>query len=113
MARQCVYAYELLIKAQNQGMCTLQSQKIQYREVQNIMFNFRIINCSDGTQVIDPSLKTPYSALTPVQMTEYQEMSVQIAVMERMKRKAAREEKRRMKRERNLFYKLASVCGLL
>lgn len=40
------------------------------------MFDFRIITCTDGTQVIDPSLKTPYSALTPVQMAEYMEMDV-------------------------------------
>lgn len=77
------------------------------------MFDFGIISCPDGTQVIDPSLKTPYSALSPSQMEEYMEISSQIAVMKRMRRKAAREEKRRMKRERNPFYKFASVCGLL
>lgn len=77
------------------------------------MFNFRIITCPDGTQVIDPSLKTPYSALDPSQMEEYMEISSQIAVMKRMRRREQREEQRRMKRERNPFYKLASVCGLL
>jgi len=51
------------------------------------MFNFRIITCPDGTQIIDPSLKTPYSALTPVQMEEYMEIDTQIAFMERLKRK--------------------------
>ena len=77
------------------------------------MFNFRIINCPDGTQVIDPSLKTPYSALTPVQMEEYMEIDTQIAVMERLKRKARREAERKRVIRKNLFYKLASVCGLL
>lgn len=77
------------------------------------MFNFRIITCPDGTQVIDLSLKTPYSALSPSQMEEYMEISSQIAVMKRMRRKEQREAQRRMKRERNPFYKLASVCGLL
>lgn len=77
------------------------------------MFNFRIINCSDGTQIIDPSLKTPYSALTPDQMEEYIKMDDQIAIIERLERKVRRENSRKMKRERNPFYKLASVCGLL
>ena len=32
------------------------------------MFNFRIIACADGTDVIDTRLKTPYSSLTHAQM---------------------------------------------
>ena len=35
------------------------------------MFNFRIIDTPDGNQIIDRSLKTPYNALTPLQMVEY------------------------------------------
>lgn len=77
------------------------------------MFNFRIITCPDGTQVIDCSLKTPYNALTPVQMEEYMEIDTQIAVMERLKRKAKRESNRKRVIRKNLFYKLSSVCGLL
>lgn len=77
------------------------------------MFNFRIINCADGTQVIDPSLKTPYSALTPVQMEEYLEMDNQIAVMERLKRKAKRESGRRQGIKKNLLYKAACMAGLM
>lgn len=77
------------------------------------MFNFRIITCPDGTQVIDHSLKTPYSALTPIQMEEYMEMDIQIAIMERLKRKAKRESERKRVIRKNLFYKLASVYGLL
>lgn len=77
------------------------------------MFNFRIISCADGTQVIDPSLKTPYSVLTPVQMGEYMEIDAQIAIMKRMQRRAKREANRKMKRERNPLYKIACACGLL
>lgn len=76
------------------------------------MFEFRIINYTNDTQVIDHSLKTPYSALTPVQMEEYMEVDTQIAVMERMRRKAQREEKRR-KCKQNLFYNLACICGIV
>ncbi len=77
------------------------------------MFNFRIINCSDGTQVIDPSLKTPYSALTPDQMQEYMEVDDQLAVMKRLRRRAQRESDRKLKRERNPFYRIAYACRLL
>lgn len=73
------------------------------------MYDFRIITCADGSEIIDHSLKTPYSALTPTQMTEYQEMAIQIAISERMKRKTQKEEERRLKRKRNLFYKLTSI----
>lgn len=76
------------------------------------MFNFRIISCPDGTQVIDHSLKTPYSALTPVQMTEYMEIDTQIAVMERLRRKAKRESNRKRKLKWNPLYKAACMFGL-
>lgn len=76
------------------------------------MFNFRIITCPDGTQIIDSSLKTPYSALTPVQMEEYMEIDSQIAVMERLKRKAKRESDHKCKMKRNPLYKAACMFGL-
>lgn len=77
------------------------------------MFDFRIITCTDGTQVIDPSLKTLYSALTPVQMAEYMEMDHQIAVMERLRRKERRKEGRRQGIRKNPFYKAACMFGLV
>ena len=88
------------------------TQTAQKRKVE-IMFNFRIITCPDGTQIIDPSLKTPYSALTPVQMTEYMEIDTQIAVMERLKRKAKRELERKRKLKWNPLYKAACMFGLV
>ena len=54
-------------------------------------FNFRIIDIADGNQIIDRNLKTPYSALTPLQMVEYIEMDVQLAIMDMMERKAKEE----------------------
>lgn len=77
------------------------------------MFNFRIINLPDGNQIIDPSLKTPYNALTPLQMVEYQEMDVQLAYMDRMERKAKAEKEHRRKIARNPIYKMACLCGLV
>ena len=76
------------------------------------MFNFRIITCPDGTQIIDPSLKTPYSALTPDQMQEYIEIDTQIAFMERLKRKAKRELDHKCKMKRNPLYKAACMFRL-
>ena len=76
------------------------------------MYEFRIISCENGSEIIDRSLKTPYSALTPTRMTEYQEVIVQLAISDRMKRKAQREEERRRKRERNPLYRLACLCGI-
>lgn len=59
------------------------------------MFNFRIINTPDGNQIIDRTLKTPYEALTPVQMVEYTEMDNSFEFMDRMERKAKRKEEKK------------------
>ena len=78
------------------------------------MFNFRIINLSDGNQVIRRDLKTPYDALTPIQMVEYIDIDVQLTIMDRLKRKAqAESERRRRKVLRNPLYRLACLCGLI
>lgn len=77
------------------------------------MFNFRIITLPNGNQVIDPSLKTPYDSLTPLQMVEYTEMDEKLAYMDRMERKEKEEVERRRKMKGNLFYRLACVAGLL
>lgn len=77
------------------------------------MFNFRIINMPDGNQVIDPSLKTPYSALTAVEMVEYTEMERRLEYMNRMEQKAKKEAKRQQKLARNPIYKMACFCRLV
>ena len=43
------------------------------------MFEFRIIDTPDGNQIIDRNLKTPYKALTTLQMVEYLEMDNRLA----------------------------------
>lgn len=77
------------------------------------MFNFRIIICTDGTEIIDRNLKTPYNTLTPSQIVEYTEMDKQLAYMEKMERKARAEAERRRKIARNPIYKMACLCGLV
>ena len=61
------------------------------------MFDFRIIDIGNGNQIIDRNLKTPYNALTPIEMIEYIEMDNQLAYMERMERKHKREAERNQK----------------
>lgn len=77
------------------------------------MFDFRIIDTPDGNQIIDRNLKTPYNALTALQMVEYHEMDVRLAYMDRMERKARAEAERRRKIARNPIYKMACLCGLV
>lgn len=77
------------------------------------MFNFRIINTEDGNQIIDSSLKTSYSSLTPLQMVEYMETDNQLAYMERMKKRRQREEERQRKITYRLLHKVACACGIL
>lgn len=77
------------------------------------MFNFRIIDTLDGNQIIDRNLKTPYKALTTLQMVEYLEMDNRLAYMDRMERKARAEAERRRKIARNPIYKMACLCGLV
>ena len=77
------------------------------------MFNFRLINTPDGNQVIDTTLKTPYSSLTPLQMEEYIEMDNQLEHMRRMERKQKREAERNQKFTYKLFHKVACMCGIV
>lgn len=77
------------------------------------MFDFRIIDIADGNQIIDRNLKTPYKALTPLQIVEYLEMDNRLAYMDRMERKARAEAERKRKLARNPIYKMACLCGLV
>ena len=76
------------------------------------MFNFRIIDTVDGNQIIDRQLKTPYNALTPTQMVEYMEMDNQLAIMDRMERKARQNAEHIRRLARNPFYRIACMCGI-
>lgn len=76
------------------------------------MFNFRIIDTADGNQIIDRQLKTPYAALTPVQMVEYTEMDARLSFMDRIEQKARREAEHQRKLSRNPFYRLACIVGI-
>lgn len=77
------------------------------------MFDFRIIETEDGNQVIRRDLKTPYSALTPMQYIEYTNMEVQLYIADRQKEGFLKEADRRRKLARNPFVRLACFCGLV
>lgn len=77
------------------------------------MFNFRIITTADGNQIIDRNLKTPYEALTPVQMVEYTEMDNRMTFMDRIERKERQKAEHMRKVARNPFYRLACMVGLI
>jgi len=75
------------------------------------MFDFRIIACGDGTEIIDMSLKTPYNALTAVEMVEYTEMEKRLAYMERMRKREQEEAERKRKMARNPLYRIVCILG--
>ena len=77
------------------------------------MFNFRLINTADGNQIIDTTLKTPYSSLTPIQMIEYTEVDNNLAYMQRLERQKRREAEIQRKFAYKLFHKVACVCGIM
>lgn len=77
------------------------------------MFDFRIIDLSDGNQIIRRDLKTPYSALTLMQYIEYTNMEVQLYIADRQKKKFLKEAERRRKLARNPFVRFACFCGLV
>lgn len=77
------------------------------------MFNFRIIDTVDGNQIIDRNLKTPYDALTPLQMVEYTEMDNRLLIMDRMERKKRQKAEHMRKLAKNPLYKMACMVGLI
>ena len=67
---------------------------------------------SDGSQIIDRQLKTPYNALTPLQMIEYAEMDNQLAFMDRLERKERQKAEHMRKLAKNPFYRFACMWGI-
>ena len=76
-------------------------------------FDFRIIRCADGNDLIDETLKTPYAALNPVQMVEYTEVDNNLSYMRSLERQKRREADRQRKFSYKLFHKVACVCGII
>ena len=77
------------------------------------MFEFRLINLSDGNQIIDTTLKTPYDSITAVEMLEYMEVDARLEYMKRIERKQQREAEHKRKLTYKLFNKVACMCGIM
>ena len=77
------------------------------------MFEFRLINTPDGNEVIDFTLKTPYSSIKYLQMIEYIEMDNQLEYMKRMERKQKKEAERKQKFTYKFMHKVAGMCGIM
>ncbi|RKJ61107.1 hypothetical protein [Roseburia sp. 1XD42-69] len=76
-------------------------------------FDFKIIECADGIEIIDRRQKTYYSQITPCEMVEYMEMDVQLAIIDRMKRRERATIEHKRKLARNPLWRLACICGLV
>lgn len=77
------------------------------------MFDFRLFNTTDGNQIIDKTLKTPYDSLTPLQMLEYMEVDAQLSLMDSLERKKKSEVEQKQKFAKNLLRKVACFCGII
>ena len=77
------------------------------------MFNFRLINTTDGNQIIDTTLKTPYDSITPIEMMEYIEVDARLEYMKLMERKQKREAEHKRKFTYKFMHKVACMCGIM
>lgn len=75
------------------------------------MFDFRIIPCEDGTEIIDQTLKTPYESLTPCEMVEYTEVDSAMYCIDIMRKKEQKAAEHQRKLVRNPLYRLACRLG--
>ena len=73
------------------------------------VFNFRIIYGTNGTDVIDQNLSTPYNSLTAKQMQDYIEVDNQLAAMATMKRIEHRNNRKRS----GILRKMAMALGVM
>lgn len=81
------------------------------RKGEIMCFDFGIVICSDGTEIIDRKQRTFYHQLTPVQMVEYIEMDIQLELMDRLEWKAKKEAQHKRNFANNFLWKIACLCG--
>lgn len=73
------------------------------------VFNFRIIYGTNGTDVIDQRLSTPYNSLTAKQMQDYIEVDNQLAAMAAIRRI----NDRKCKQRSGILRKMATAIGVI
>lgn len=63
----------------------------------NLVFDFRIEKATNGAEIINTHLQTPWNALTPEMLIVYKEVENSLYMSERMKRRAERQYRRNRK----------------
>lgn len=76
-------------------------------------YDFRIIKCQDGTEIIDEKLKTPLDAIDGVLAAEYQKIQDTLDIMHKKEKERQKEASAKQKKERNILFKIACLCGLV
>lgn len=94
-----------------ENIACMRQDSLPMRRVEIMSFDFGIIVCPDGTEIIDRKQKTFYHQLSPVQMVEYIEMDVQLELMDRLERKAREEAGHKRKPANNILWKASCFCG--
>ena len=72
----------------------------------NLIFNFRIEKATNGAEIINTHLQTPWDSLTPEMLIVYKEMENTLYIAERMKRKAERQQHKKY----NRFQAIIAAC---
>lgn len=76
-------------------------------------YDFRIIRCRDGSEIIDEKLKTPLDSIDGVLAAEYQKVQDALDIIHKKEKKRQKEASVRQKKERNILFKIACLCGLI
>ena len=76
-------------------------------------YNFRIIKCQDGSEIIDERLKPPLDTIDGVLAAEYQKVQDALDIIHKKEEKRQKEASAKQKKERNILFKIACLCGLI
>lgn len=76
-------------------------------------YDFRIIRCQDGSEIIDEKLKTPLDSIDGVLAAEYQKVQDALDIIHKKEKKRQKEASAKQKKERNILFKIACLCGLI
>ena len=77
------------------------------------LFNFRLIDTGNGTQIIDRDLSTPLESLTPAQQVEYKQVESSLLYIDLQKKKKHREAERKRKITYRFINKIYCICNIM
>lgn len=76
-------------------------------------YDFRIIRCQDGSEIIDEKLKTSLDSIDGVLAAEYQKVQDALDIIHKKEEKKQKEASVKQKKEHNILFKIACLCGLI